>query len=273
MTSMMELATAAWRLEKWLNNLKSERKMAAKSALRIIKKFLEENEIEIEDLTGRKFDVGLAISVINNESNQKTEDNLVISEMIKPIIKEKGTIVQYGQVIVGDKLKEMNSMKITNGQLQHNTQNKKAKNKFTRKIKYIIFFQLQLILMVYVWKINYKVNGIVTNNQTIEQQAGVKEELVRISGTLRQICQIQIKLDNTLKQSCLDALSKVVVQEKSKYVRYIVKPNDTLIGICKSKKISYYKNEKKILKVNGIKNPALIKVGQKILIPITVKER
>ena len=61
MTSIMELATAAWRLEKWLNNLKSERKMAAKSALRIIKKFLEENEIEIEDLTERKFDVGLAI--------------------------------------------------------------------------------------------------------------------------------------------------------------------------------------------------------------------
>ena len=35
-----ELATATWRLEKWLDNLNAERKMAAKSALRNIKKYI-----------------------------------------------------------------------------------------------------------------------------------------------------------------------------------------------------------------------------------------
>ena len=35
-----ELAVAAWRLEKWLDNLVVDRKMAAKSALRSIKKYI-----------------------------------------------------------------------------------------------------------------------------------------------------------------------------------------------------------------------------------------
>ena len=35
-----ELAVAAWRLEKWLDNLVADRKMAAKSALRSIKKYI-----------------------------------------------------------------------------------------------------------------------------------------------------------------------------------------------------------------------------------------
>ena len=38
-----ELAVAAWRLEKWLDNLVADRKMAAKSALRSIKKYISKN--------------------------------------------------------------------------------------------------------------------------------------------------------------------------------------------------------------------------------------
>ena len=106
MADITEIAVASWRLEKWLDNVNVERKMAAKSALRAIKKYLSENNIEIIDLTGAKFDVGLAITVVNNESDETDEDKLVISEMVKPIIKENGAVIQYGQVILGDEVKK-----------------------------------------------------------------------------------------------------------------------------------------------------------------------
>ena len=106
MSDITEIAVASWRLEKWLDNVNVERKMAAKSALRAIKKYLSENNIEIIDLTGAKFDVGLAITVVNNESEETDEDKLVISEMVKPIIKENGSVIQYGQVILGDEVKK-----------------------------------------------------------------------------------------------------------------------------------------------------------------------
>ncbi len=106
MADITEIAVAAWRLEKWLDNVNVERKMAAKSALRAIKKYLQENQIEIVDLTGAKFDVGLAVSVVNNESDETDEDKLIISEMVKPIIKANGAVIQYGQVILGDTVKQ-----------------------------------------------------------------------------------------------------------------------------------------------------------------------
>ena len=106
MADITEIAVAAWRLEKWLDNVNVERKMAAKSALRSIKKYLQEKEIEVVDLTGAKFDVGLAITVVNNESEETDEDKLLIREMVKPIIKEKGAVIQYGQVILGDEVKK-----------------------------------------------------------------------------------------------------------------------------------------------------------------------
>lgn len=104
-SSIAKLAVAAWRLERWLDNINVERKMAAKSALRSIKKYLQQNEIEVVDLTGSQFDVGLAVSVVNNESDETDEDKLIIREMVKPIIKEKGAVIQYGQVILGDEVK------------------------------------------------------------------------------------------------------------------------------------------------------------------------
>lgn len=106
MADITEIAVAAWRLEKWLDNVNVERKMAAKSSLRAIKKYLQENEIEVVDLTGSRFDVGLAVSVVNNESEETDEEKLLISEMVKPIIKEKGAVIQYGQVILGDEVKQ-----------------------------------------------------------------------------------------------------------------------------------------------------------------------
>ena len=104
--NIAELAVAAWRLERWLDNLVAERKMAAKSSLRSIKKFLEASNIEIVDPVGTKFDPGLAIEVINNEAADIDESELIIIETSAPIIKQNGAVIQYGRVILGTSVKE-----------------------------------------------------------------------------------------------------------------------------------------------------------------------
>ena len=106
MADIKDIAVAAWRLEKWLETVNVERKMAAKSSLRSIKRYLSDNNIEVMDLTGTRFDVGLAVSVVNNESEETDESKLIISEMVRPIIKQDGAVIEHGQVILGETVKK-----------------------------------------------------------------------------------------------------------------------------------------------------------------------
>ena len=101
-----ELAVAAWRLEKWLDNLNSDRKMAAKSALRSIKKYIAAIEVEVVDPVGSKFDPGLAIEVVNNEAPETLEENLIIIETLAPYVYQKGELIQHARVIIGTLVKE-----------------------------------------------------------------------------------------------------------------------------------------------------------------------
>lgn len=101
-----ELAIAAWRLEKWLNNLNSDRKMAAKSALRSIKKYIAALSVEVVDPIGAKFDPGLAIEVANNEAPEAPEDELIIIETLAPYVYQNGELIQHARVIIGTLVKE-----------------------------------------------------------------------------------------------------------------------------------------------------------------------
>lgn len=101
-----ELATAAWRLEKWLDNLNAERKMAAKSALRSIKKYIAACNVEVKDPIGSKFDPGLAVEVVNNEAPEIAEAELIIVETLAPYIYVEGELAQYARVIIGSQVKE-----------------------------------------------------------------------------------------------------------------------------------------------------------------------
>ena len=100
-----ELAVATWRLEKWLDNLNADRKMAAKSALRSIKKYITASGVEVKDPLGSKFDPGLAVKVINNESDGVPEDKLIIIETLAPYVYQDGELVQHARVIIGTDMK------------------------------------------------------------------------------------------------------------------------------------------------------------------------
>ena len=101
-----ELSTATWRLEKWLDNLNAERKMAAKSALRNIKKYISGCNVEVKDPLGSKFDPGLAVEVVNNESPETPDEELIIIETLAPYVYQDGELVQYARVIIGTEIKE-----------------------------------------------------------------------------------------------------------------------------------------------------------------------
>lgn len=104
-----ELAVAAWRLEKWLDNLNSDRKMAAKSALRSIKKFIAVSDVEVIDPIGSKFDPGLAVEVINNEAEDADEKDLIIIETLTPYVYMNGELIQHARVIIGTTVKALTS--------------------------------------------------------------------------------------------------------------------------------------------------------------------
>lgn len=104
--NIAELAVAAWRLERWLDNLNAERKMAAKKSIREIKKFLDASDVEIVDPLGWKFDPGLAVEVVNNEAEDVDEEKLLIIQTNSPIIKQNGAVTQYGKVVLGLEIKE-----------------------------------------------------------------------------------------------------------------------------------------------------------------------
>ncbi len=104
--NIKELAVAAWRLEKWLGTINTDRKMAAKSALRSIKKYIAASGVEVKDPIGAKFDPGLAIEVVNNEAQDAPEEALIITETISPYIYMDGKLVQHARVIIGNTIKE-----------------------------------------------------------------------------------------------------------------------------------------------------------------------
>ena len=215
MADKTEIAIAAWRLEKWLHNVNVERKMAAKSALRAIKKYLKENDIETLDLTGSKFDVGLAVSVVNNESDEVDEDNLIISEMVKPIIKERGAVIQYGQVILGTEVKKAkpnnvvektpeieviqiaaslvteekkedsiaqkvieSPVETVTDELENVVLTEQNKNKkFIKMIAWASVIALQIIVILLLVKTMNSVNALQTKNQDNVQQVAMEESM------------------------------------------------------------------------------------------------
>ena len=107
-----ELALAYWRLSKWVDRTEVERKMAANSALRQIKHFLQEQNIEIFDFVGQKYDSGLAVDPIGSESKRDVpEEELIIIETVRPAILQNGNVIKYSQVILGDEVKQPSVIK------------------------------------------------------------------------------------------------------------------------------------------------------------------
>lgn len=103
-----DIALAYWRIEKWVNEINVERKTAATSSLRQLKRYLDENGIELKDYLGEKYDSGFAIDVVGrNTDKDLPEDELIVSETLTPLILENGEVLKYGKVMLGERVKSV----------------------------------------------------------------------------------------------------------------------------------------------------------------------
>lgn len=277
-TDIKELAISCWRMEKWLNNTNVERKMAANSALRTIKRYLEGNKIEVLDLVGQHFDSGLAVDVINNDVPEGTDDSkIIISETIKPIIMQEGAVIQFGQVSIGIAVKPVASNEEkdnVDNDAKNSYQNDmsreiielsnmiKAQNNNKSKVIGLIAIILLIAVLsvesILLVRVNKNINDNANNNtQTIETV--IEKE------NINQTTNVSVPQENV----------DVQTDDKSceiKFIEYEIKPGDSLLSICNEKGISYNSSIEYIKNINSISDINKIFVGQKILLPDTNKE-
>lgn len=101
--ALVELAVESWRLEHWLAGLPPE-KVASKlrHVARRLQKFLTEREFAALDLTGQKYEPGMAVEVLEvfADESLRAQEKLIV-EMVAPIILWRGQVVRHGQIVVG----------------------------------------------------------------------------------------------------------------------------------------------------------------------------
>ena len=102
LASLIELAVEGWRLDGWLAALPPE-KAASKlrHVARRLQKFLSERELSTLDLTGRRYEPGMSVEVLEAvEDKRLGEHERLIDEMVEPVILWRGRVVKYGRVVV-----------------------------------------------------------------------------------------------------------------------------------------------------------------------------
>jgi hypothetical protein len=102
LAALVELAIEGWRLDAWIAALPPE-KVASKlrHIARRLQKFLSERELSALDLTGRNYEPGMSVEVLEAlEDERLGEHESLIDEMVEPIILWRGRVVRYGRVVV-----------------------------------------------------------------------------------------------------------------------------------------------------------------------------
>ena len=91
--SIADLAVEWWRLERWAVD---DSKIVGRHVARRVARFLEENGIEVVDLTGKPYEAGLAAEVLERIPD---DGEPRVEETVSPIVLWKGTVVKQGQVV------------------------------------------------------------------------------------------------------------------------------------------------------------------------------
>jgi hypothetical protein len=100
LSSLAELAVEWWRLERWANGAQDSAPHARHVARRL-GNFLSNHGLEVVDITGRAYEPGLAVEVLDafDDARLPTGSQL-IDETIAPIVLWRGTVVRHGQVVI-----------------------------------------------------------------------------------------------------------------------------------------------------------------------------
>ena len=100
LSSLAELAVEWWRLERWAGGAE-ESSPQARHAARRLGRFLDEHGLEVLDVTGRPYEPGLAVEVLDAfEDPRLPAGAQVVDETVAPVVLYRGAVVRHGQVVI-----------------------------------------------------------------------------------------------------------------------------------------------------------------------------
>jgi hypothetical protein len=100
LSALAELSVEWWRLERWAA-ASEESSPQARHAARRLGRFLSEHGLEVLDVTGRPYEPGLAVEVLDAfEDPRLPAGSHVVDETVTPVVLFRGAVVRHGQVIV-----------------------------------------------------------------------------------------------------------------------------------------------------------------------------
>lgn len=275
--NLKEAAIAYWRLQKWVSSIEVDRKIAAESSLRTLKDFLKENEVEVIDLTGKLYDPGLSVEVMYFEDEDTVSENIpTIVEMMKPIIIQKGSVIEFGQVVIA---KNPQNILAQEPELIATTENivdedeqqvalpKKEKSKIISLVS--ILSSVVTCLMIVAFFVIQAKNAESKSISILKSQSELRTEFDQYKDDMsKKLTEIQssISIPATETDAVVDANS-------IGWQAYIIKSGDTLTSVCIKYNIDFNAWEKVILSTNGIEDSNKIYVGQALLLPVQTKGR
>ena len=99
--ALAELAVEWWRLDRWARGAPQGEGAHARHAARRLAKFLSEHGLEVLDVSGRAYEPGLAVEVLDAFTDARLPaGSQVVDETVAPVVLLRGTVVRHGQVVV-----------------------------------------------------------------------------------------------------------------------------------------------------------------------------
>lgn len=100
LASLAELAVEWWRLDRWANGAQDAGPHARHVARRMAK-FLSDYGLEVLEVTGRAYEPGLAVEVLDAFDDARLPRGAqVVDETVAPVVLFRGAVVRHGQVVV-----------------------------------------------------------------------------------------------------------------------------------------------------------------------------
>lgn len=100
LAALAELAVEWWRLERWAGG-SDDSSPQARHVARRLGRFLSEHGLEVLDVTGRPYEPGLAVEVLDAfEDPRLPPDAQVVDETVAPVVLYRGAVVRHGQVVI-----------------------------------------------------------------------------------------------------------------------------------------------------------------------------
>jgi hypothetical protein len=101
--ALVELAIDWWRFDRWLATHDGHEAATSHARLlsRRLGRFLNEREVTVRDVTGLRYEAGLAVEVLDALTDEGLPSGVeMVDETVAPIVMWRGAVARHGQVVI-----------------------------------------------------------------------------------------------------------------------------------------------------------------------------